>query len=629
MNNTLFLFVQLISHWMSHVPGAVLISFALCFLLLLAGWVGSTVAGFLSKNARWLRVFLAFPLTNPIALLFFLVKDWKAARPALMCYLAAFVVLWAGGLFAETLEKRRLSDETARLASAGESLAMASIIPKPVPAESNIWAHPFLEAMAEAGQSTPEGREARDSNPYESLEVPAKASTLNYPSKSADGSPIPPAFAPFQELHEIALTVIAKRDGALNERNTPKSWSDCGTAVIAHFQSAEADFSRLREALDRPEDQYPYAWNDANSRLLPPLAKLKSFTRSAAVRTVAYATMAKPDEAYRELRLCLRLVHTGDSDLLLSRLVQTQSSITLKAIQAAQQFPNWNDAQWREIDAQLRTLDFPSLVPASLRAERVSVNATFQPMLNLSPSGIVQQMDRLGRGRGPTVPGAGPAQFFWRPINILLGGHFRATLTRQWVGCLTAYQEMIEGFEQTLVRTRTQPWKDCRPPPLSKGSLYKGSNGYGILARYLLSYRENDYDKALAAQARIQLAQVACALERYYLANQSYPETLQALARYEVPMRDPMDHQPWRYARIGQTGFRLYTVGANGVDDGGESNPTTHRSEPRKDDELWIVHPTAPPLPAFEYAKPDPSGTVMSREMMKRYGLLPRGQPPD
>ena len=106
----------------SWTPRTVLVSLATFLILLFTGWLWSTVAGLRSDAPRRLRIFLAFPLTNPVALIFFLRHDWRAARPALLCYLLAFAVLWGGGLAAETIEKRRMADYAAKLARAGESL---------------------------------------------------------------------------------------------------------------------------------------------------------------------------------------------------------------------------------------------------------------------------------------------------------------------------------------------------------------------------------------------------------------------------------------------------------------------------------------------------------------------------
>ena len=182
--------------------------------------------------------------------------------------------------------------------------------------------------------------------------------------------------------------MIAAQDGEINPRNTPNTWKACGQAVLDHFRNAEESFSKLREALDRPFDRYPYVWNDAFQMLLPHLAQLKSFTRTAALRTTAGAALGRNAEAFEDIQLAIRLIHTGDSDLVISRLVQmAQTVLVLNAIRAAQQFHVWNDDQWREIDSKLAALDFPSLAPNAMRAERIFGQNDVEPLLTMSPRG--------------------------------------------------------------------------------------------------------------------------------------------------------------------------------------------------------------------------------------------------
>jgi len=64
---------------------------------------------------------------------------------------------------------------------------------------------------------------------------------------------------------------------------------------------------------------------------------------------------------------------------------------------------------------------------------------------------------------------------------------------------------------------------------------------------------------------------VACALERYRLANGEYPETLDALQpRFiETLPHDVIGGQPLKYHPTDNGQFALYSVGWNGTDDGG------------------------------------------------------------
>jgi len=69
-----------------------------------------------------------------------------------------------------------------------------------------------------------------------------------------------------------------------------------------------------------------------------------------------------------------------------------------------------------------------------------------------------------------------------------------------------------------------------------------------------------------------RMTEIACALERYRLANGGYPDTLDALKPAllsEVPS-DPCTGKPFQYRRTGDGTFQLYSLGLNGRDDGGK-----------------------------------------------------------
>jgi hypothetical protein len=71
----------------------------------------------------------------------------------------------------------------------------------------------------------------------------------------------------------------------------------------------------------------------------------------------------------------------------------------------------------------------------------------------------------------------------------------------------------------------------------------------------------------------MDLAMVACALERYRLANGQCPSGLAALTPQfldQIPP-DVFDGQPLRYRLKPDGNFLLYSVGENKIDDGGKT----------------------------------------------------------
>ena len=82
---------------------------------------------------------------------------------------------------------------------------------------------------------------------------------------------------------------------------------------------------------------------------------------------------------------------------------------------------------------------------------------------------------------------------------------------------------------------------------------------------------ERAHQKFALIQAQLDLACVACSLERHRLAHGQYPETLDALAPQLIDKlpHDLIDGQPLHYRRTDDGQFVLYSVGWNENDDGG------------------------------------------------------------
>jgi len=94
---------------------------------------------------------------------------------------------------------------------------------------------------------------------------------------------------------------------------------------------------------------------------------------------------------------------------------------------------------------------------------------------------------------------------------------------------------------------------------------------YHVFARMLVPALETAVKRFAQAQATLDLARAAIALERYWLAHGEFPETLDALTPQflaQVP-HDVINGQPLHYRRTSDGQFVLYSVGWNEKDDGG------------------------------------------------------------
>jgi hypothetical protein len=110
------------------------------------------------------------------------------------------------------------------------------------------------------------------------------------------------------------------------------------------------------------------------------------------------------------------------------------------------------------------------------------------------------------------------------------------------------------------------------------------------LTMLLLPAEETCFEAEGRSQAREALEQVAFALAAYRADHHAFPASLNELPpKYLAHLpQDPFSAQPLHYQKQA-AGFLLYSVGPNGVDDGGR----THDSQPRGDDVVFRVSPCA------------------------------------
>jgi hypothetical protein len=92
-----------------------------------------------------------------------------------------------------------------------------------------------------------------------------------------------------------------------------------------------------------------------------------------------------------------------------------------------------------------------------------------------------------------------------------------------------------------------------------------------LMARMLLPALGKVIMRAAAGQTALNQAAIACALERYRLANGRFPETLATLAPRFISAlpNDVLTGESYKYRLTDDGRFVLYSIGWNEKDDGG------------------------------------------------------------
>jgi hypothetical protein len=249
--------------------------------------------------------------------------------------------------------------------------------------------------------------------------------------------------------------------------------------------------------------------------------------------------------------------------------------------------PVWEglaDRQWTEADltviaGELGKQDFLADYGFAMRGERACCNLWGVDYIRKAG---INGMDEIFR---PSTPGEaaefekvmGSAMF-----RLVPSGWFdqnKLSLCRlheQYLLPVVDLQERVVSPD--LVRQSQSAIDSLRPRP------------YDALSRMFLPGVAGCAGKFARAQACVDLARVACALERYRLTSGQFPETLEALVPkfMEKLPHDVINGQPLKYRRTDDGQFVLYSVGWNKTDDGGKVELTkSGNPDWQKGDWIW------------------------------------------
>lgn len=561
----------------------------LSLILLIAGWMSSIA---IAVKSKWLALFAIFPLTNPIAIMGMIYKNTSKSIIPIGLYALALMVWFTGSSRSYKLEFERLIAYEAGLVEQGEPIKPSDISDPEVNADENVWEHPFLKPLTMAGRpgNTDDiAREKLDTF-YEPLQLPKHRVRLKYEETSPNRLSI---LLPARKLIELSVGIKLEENQATLTEDLPRSPIEAARALEPFFKTIQPDMALLAEAVYRKGDAYPFAWEQGFNLQLPHLTKMRAFSQIAQMDSIMHSTLGHSNESFESAKLAFQLSETGDSDILISRLVQmAQQTIALNTLVAAQNHHVWNEAQWIEIRKKLDSINMIQLMPDSLRVERVMGRASISPLLEQTWTDAMHSIGNMGNGDRLPIEG------MIKSALDFFGSNFSgAFLAKQWRLCQEAYSLMIDDLEKAAEASKSKAWKDVH---FSWNDADIGQ--YGLFAALLLPALDKALNKAILQQAKLELAKASIDIERYYLKNKVYPENLDALVpgyTDSVPL-DPMSGISFTYNQLSKDSFEIYSVGRNGRDDGG-NQAKKHRKDNTvpTDDFLWVIGDATKGIPPY------------------------------
>jgi hypothetical protein len=451
-------------------------------------------------------------------------------------------------------DKRGLNRYERQWEAKGEHFDFASFIPKPVPDDQNFALTPIVASSYEyCLDKNGHKIDPPNANIVNRLrmEMYGNESLLNPPTNGGNWAKGTKTDLKALQLYYRALAAKTNEFPVAPQAQSP------AVDVLLALSKYDAAIEELRQAAALPYSRFPLNYESELPAdiLLPHLAALKRCSQVLQLRAVAELQNGQSDKALADVKLVLRLIDSIRTEpFLISHLVRiSMLNLSLQPVWEGLADHKWSDAQLVELDRELAKLDFLVDYEFSMRAERVDSMANSEYMRrtrnlfffsddNGTPSGVVKVAYHL-------IPNS---VFYQNELVI-------AREIQDWIlPIVDVAQHNVSPEATRLAETNIEQMKIHWSPN-------------NILACMLCPALVPCAKKYAYAQSAVDMARVACALERCRLAQSEYPETLDALTpRFiETFPHDIIVGQPLKYHRTGTGQFALYSVGWNGTDDGG------------------------------------------------------------
>jgi hypothetical protein len=453
--------------------------------------------------------------------------------------------------------------------AAGEKFDLADFIPPTVPDDENFALSPVLRSALDYDQTT-NGLRWRDTNAYEHL------SNIRIDLGRNTGNAKAPDFG------NGALGTLtdfkAAADFYRNNTNYPQSatTADAGEVVLTALNKFTPDLKELREdAAKRPASRFPidYRHEPTFAILLPHLAHVKSISLLCDLRAVAELETHHTADAFADLQLGFRMADSVRGEpILIDHLVRLAAlNAALQGVREGLARQAWTDTDLAAFEKYLASLDLLADYKLTMRGERC---------LNI----VGLDYYRRNWKSNPATAFADGSQTGGAAVNWMPGGWYYQNM--RFIG--ECYRDYILPSIDESNRRVSPKLGDVMTTELAKRRL----SPYNFLTKMLLPAYSKASQRSARTQTLVDETRVACALERYRMAHNNFPDTLEALTPQYISKipNDLFDGQPLRYQKNTDGTYILYSVGWNLRDDGGVTTlrkGSTPTQDPNDGDWVW------------------------------------------
>lgn len=515
-------------------------------------WHRSTTRRFLLWLSSWKtlrRLTLIFVSLATLVALFYAVENWR-------------------GKHAWNAHVRALGERH-------ESVHLSDLTPPPVPGQENLAEAPlFLPLFAYTQQDTGVvWADAEGKKQLEGLKSPGKPGR-GRPSKCVVGSL---AYDCWTDLNACLHFYTEDQ----NPKPELKGETDAAK-LLSYLARYDALVSQLKEAAhERSACRFPVQYSEDMpfAILLPHLAPVKGLATLLDVRAIALLQEGDSETAYSDLETALRLSHgISREPILISHLVRLVSlNLTLQVIREGIARQAWSEPQLRSLQSQLASTDLLGEAKHALNGERACAIGCID---YLRRQGFGSRSSELGSEFGSPEPGLQglfslfPDGWFYQAMLVISRLHEKFVFGAIDVSAHRINVDAANAFEPYLMGLPVRPTT--------------------IFVKMLMPALSKALIRVAQGQSYVDMARVACAIERRRLAGQPLPSSLQELVPDfldRVPS-DVVSGQPLRYLPGEKDTYVIYAVGWNKQDDGGQVGweGQDARAELKPDQGDWVWH---------------------------------------
>jgi hypothetical protein len=473
--------------------------------------------------------------------------NWRNARRALLAVamLATLIVsfyleeLWRG--------EHDWADAKSAFEAQGGTLDPQKLAPPPVPDEENFAMTPLL-------------------NPPQGTPVPPnKWGRLAWPVAAGQDP----------DDSDFSWNTSSYGNWPLGKRQDLEDWKKFlgQTDILQALKKLDPELSEISTASRRPFARFPLEYGKDSFALFPNMGMLMHLAKIYTVRAQAELAAGQTDRAAEDTLTIFQLANslTNEPFSFFQIMTVSLASSGLQVLWEGLVAHRWSESQLVEFSGGLQKFDYLAGEQLGLQGEIAQSDFLYQR--SLSDSAYLKTLFQ------PWFQALGVGDTAKTPILLILKYELHQ---EAWMPYLAAelfprgwlYQNRMvhlqdeQKFLATLDVSRHSV--DVEKSKLIDVQLVqRKSTPYNFIANV---YNFPNLNRVFAHfEASMDEAQVACALERFRLANGQWPETLAELMPKfiaKIPT-DIISGGPMHYQKKPDGHFLLYEVGWNGTDDGG------------------------------------------------------------